>query len=165
MNISEFHLRLFVRARSHGLVLDANLLLLVVVGGLGVEQIRRFKRTRKFEPDDFRLMSHVLNLFPRVLVSPNILTEVSNLLGQIDASFRRRAFEVFRGKLLELDEVFVPSQTASGNALFTGLGLTDSGVFELARNSAMVLTDDLALSVALERRRVNVVNYNHLRYS
>lgn len=65
-----------------GCFLDANLLVLLVVGATGWELIRRHRRLQAFDALDYELLVGLLGNFQQVLVTPNILTETSSLLGQ-----------------------------------------------------------------------------------
>jgi hypothetical protein len=47
---------------------------------------------------------------------------------------------------------------------FVKIGVTDSGIFQLARSGILVLTDDAGLSGKLEKNDHDVLNFNHLRF-
>ena len=125
MNISEHYQKIFSRNRQRGIILDANLLLLIVVGDIGEDRIRSFKRTRKYEPEDYRLVKSIVSFFPRVIVTPNVLTEVSNLLSHLDENWQTLAFQIFQNQIDVLDEIFISSKTVWSNEIFLSLGLTD----------------------------------------
>ena len=59
--------------------LDANLIVLLIVGAVGRERISQHKRTRRFPPEDYDRLLDLLER-KRVFVTPNTLTEASNLL-------------------------------------------------------------------------------------
>lgn len=62
-----------------------------------------------------------------------------------------------------VEERHLPSAEVAKGAEFSRLGLTDSSILLLAQEDLIVLTDDLPLSLALHRRGVEVINFNHLR--
>ena len=61
------------------IVVDTNLLLLLVIGITDRSLIAKHKRTRSFEAEDFDLLVSVLAGYDQVVVTPHIMTEVSNL--------------------------------------------------------------------------------------
>ena len=68
---------------ASGLSVDANLLVLLVVRVTDKNLISTHKRVRrKFDTDDSELLCSLMRRFPRLLVTPNTLTESSNLLPQ-----------------------------------------------------------------------------------
>ena len=80
------------------------------------------------------------------------LTEASNLLAQHGEPERSRFFEVLRILIEENEEIVVTSKTASQNAEFNRLGLTDAGLLEVVSDSNPLITVDLALYLAATRK-------------
>lgn len=67
--------------RRDGIVLDTNLLLLYCVGLYDPFVISRFtERLSRYTVDDFRLLIRFTRLFKKIIVTPNVLTEVVNLI-------------------------------------------------------------------------------------
>lgn len=146
------------------LILDANLLLLFIVGTTDRDLIAKHRRLRKtFSLDDFDLLWRLITDAPHVFVTPNTLTETSNLLGYIDEPARTQVFKMFRALIPSTNEEYVESQKAAGVEEFLRLGLTDSGLLEIASKSRSLLTTDLDLYIAALNRGVSAVNFNHLR--
>lgn len=46
---------------------------------------------------------------------------------------------------------------------FGKFGLTDAGIYEVARGNYLVLTDDFKLSQHMLSRHIEAINFNHLR--
>jgi len=145
------------------LVIDANLLLLFVVGFVNRELISRHKRLKAFSTDDFDLLCEVLSSSQNVVVTPNTLTETSNLLGQIDEPAHSQLFNGFRSLIGSSQEEHVSSQVAAEAKEFIRLGLTDAALLELTDSSRSLLTTDLELYLATLNRGASAVNFNHLR--
>jgi len=76
-------LRLIHRYRSRGVLVDTNILLLHFVSDYDRELVPRFKRTATFAVDDYDLLIKLLTRFNSVVTTPNVLSEVSNLAGQL----------------------------------------------------------------------------------
>jgi hypothetical protein len=77
--------QLLGRYKSRGILIDTNLLLLYFVGKYDPRRILSFGRTksRAFTLEDFKLLLVVFDYFDRVITTPNILTEVSNLSSKL----------------------------------------------------------------------------------
>lgn len=149
--------------RAKGIVVDANLLLLYFLGSYDPERIPRYKRTRVYTIDDFRMLKRFLHQFASLVTTPNILTEVSNLSTQLPEDVRRSYFEEFMRQVGVLDEQYLPSDEVVQNDLFGHLGLTDTAIADLSKRSLLVLTDDFKLAGRLHSLEIDVINFNHIR--
>lgn len=162
-------LKLIERYCTKGILVDSNLLLLYFVGLYDATMIQRFKRTKVFFPDDFALMTRFIGQFRRIVTTPNIMAEVSNLAGQLGGSAKDHFFHSFARKIHvlgsenKLDEQYVSSQEASQIEAFVALGLTDSVIIHLANDRFPVLTDDFRLAGILDHLGIDVINIHHLR--
>lgn len=145
------------------ILIDANLLLLFVVGMTSRNLISRHKRCKAFSLDDYDRLCRVLASSREVLVTPNTLTETSNLLGYIDEPARSQLFHSLRKVIHSTSELCVDSGSASEASEFIRLGLTDAAQLHLLDSSRSLLTTDLSLYLAALRRGDNAVNFNHLR--
>ena len=144
--------------------MDANLLVLLVAGALDPEIIAKHKRLREFGTEDFERVQEWVNQFECVLVTPNTLTEASNLLGQHREPERSRLLEFLRNLIGESNEVVVASADAAGHPSFHRLGLTDAGLLGLVSQDAPLLTVDLDLYIAASKADpASATNYRHLQ--
>ncbi len=153
-------------APGRALLLDANLLLVLIVGEVSRGEVGRFKRTRAYSADDYDLLRRAVDWFAPVVVTPHILTEVSNLAGQLDGRLRAQAFVVLAAVIPALDERVARSSDVVRDPLFRRLGLSDAAVAFIVRNEprpVTVLTDDLDLYLALTAAGADAINFNHLR--
>lgn len=149
--------------KSAALILDASLLVLFVVGTTSRGLIERHKRLKAFTVEDFDLLCRLIAGAPQVVVTPNILTEASNLLRQIEEPARSRILETFRQVVLTSDEEYLASRNAVGVNEFLRLGLTDSASLEVVRDTRSLLTTDLDLYLSAVARGRVALNFNHLR--
>jgi len=149
--------------RTKGALVDTNLLLLYFVGRYDEEQIPRFKRTKVYTIDDFTLLAVFLARFQCLVTTPNILTEVSNLSGQLPEPAKTVYFQEFKRQVRILEENYWPSVQACESPYLERLGLTDSVIADISKDKYLVLTDDLRLSGFLEKLRIDVINFNHIR--
>lgn len=145
------------------LLIDSNLLLLLVVGWNDRARISKFKRTAQFTIEDFECLIDFVKQFRGIVTTPSILTEVSNLLGQLPHEVRRSFYEQFARDLKGLHEHHTPSQQLCGEKGFPRFGLTDTAIRRAAPLKCTVLTDDLRLYQYLGNLHVDVINFNHVR--
>ncbi len=145
------------------LVIDSSLLLLLVVGIASRDHIARFKRTCKYTAADFDLLTRVIAPYGVILVTPNIVTEVSNFAGYLDGKLRTRCMQTLAALLQAWNEHYVSSAHLASSTPFLRLGLTDASIQELANEADTVLTDDLDLYVAVSTSGHTAINFNHVR--
>ena len=147
-----------------GVLLDSNLLLLLVVGMSDRQQVARFKRLNIFAVEDFDLLVAITAAFRHVYVTPNVVTEVSNLAGALFGESKRRCFEMLRALLQKAEELIIESRVASEHDMFVEFGVTDAVLGICAGDPPLVLTVDFPLARILAARGRPVVNVNHLRH-
>jgi hypothetical protein len=164
-NMIEQCRQLVSRYRRSGVVVDTNILLLYFMGRFAPDQITRFKRTASlFNTEDFALLVVLLDQFERLLTTPTILAEVSNLSASLGEPLRTTYFEKLKKEISLLEEHFTRSTDAVESECFIRLGLTDAAIHALARQNAnLVLTADFDLYYFLLSKELDVINFNHLR--
>jgi rRNA-processing protein FCF1 len=160
-------LRSLSRYLGQGLLLDANILLVFAVGLFDPLLIARHKRTREnYNPEDFELTEEIIELFhpaPR-FSTPQLLTEVSNLLAQSQDTLSRLLFVRLAEVIAIHEEHYMPSSRLAAHGQFATLGRRDIAVLELAsQKRAVVVTDDSRFADYLGRNRVDVVKFRDLK--
>lgn len=161
--MNEYATALVREYSPRGLLVDANVLLLYFIGSYDRSLITRYKRTRVFEERDYDTVLAFFGAFARLVTMPNILTEVSNLSTALADSIRPAYLRRFAAALGPFTEEYAPSQDTVRLPIFTRLALTDAGIEQVARDTYLVLTDDLDLYRHLERSGIAVLNFNHIR--
>jgi len=149
--------------RKAGVIYDTNVLLLYFCGLYNQQLIGSFKRVSKFTVDDFGILCKVAQYFQSLITTPHILSEVSNLLDDVEGRFKDAAYAAFARQLTEVDEIFLPAKEISEAECFGKLGLTDSGIRILAEGKYLVLTEDFPLLSRLHSLGIDALNFNHLR--
>jgi hypothetical protein len=149
--------------RWEGLLIDSNLLLLLFVGLRDRDRIQKFKRTAQFTIRDFDRLAAFIKRFKEVVTMPSILTEVSNLLGQLPETLRYYSWQHFAHGLKNLREHYTPSQELGDESTFPKFGLTDTAILHAAGGKYLVLTDDFRLAHYLVGQNIDVINFNQLR--
>ena len=153
----------FQRYRQAGIMVDTNILLLFFIGAFDQDLIPKFKRTKTFSVEDYEVLVRFLSPFYRIATTPHILTEVSNLAGQLREPAKSEYFKKFSSEITLLEEENVASRDVAQTQEFVKFGLTDTGIIHLTKGKYLVLTDDFPLSQYLQSAGVDVVNFNHIR--
>lgn len=149
--------------RQRGVLLDTNILLLYFVGTLDPQLIPQFKRTKTFAIEDFVTLQALLQHVETYVTTPNILTEVSNLAGQLSGKWRDDYFNIFAQSLTLLDEQYVRSRDIAATSAFQRFGITDAGIIHVAQGKYLTITDDFPLSQYLRSQGADVLNFNEIR--
>lgn len=145
-----------------GYFTDANLLVLLVAGDTDPHIITRHKRLKQFTVNDYRMLRELIfEAGGLVYVTPNTLTEASNLLRNYGEPDRTRLSDTLAALINESREVVVRSVDAAANVAYQRLGLTDAGLLEVISADRPLLTVDVQL--AIEAAQVHPqasVNFN-----
>jgi hypothetical protein len=104
-----------------------------------------------------------LTHFAHVATTPTILTEVSNLLGQVPETIRPLLYQIFATAMRTFREGYVASADIVDVPGFHTFGLTDTNILHEENSKYLVLTDDFRLSQYLQTNGRDVVNFNHIR--
>ena len=138
-------------------------MLLLFVGSFERDLITSFKRLNTFTPEDYDTLVAVIKLFGSIVTTPNILTEVSNLSGELRDQMKNAYYGSFAHSLTLLNETYVRSADVVRTPIFRALGITDAAITLTARKGLLVLTEDLTLYRYLLSNRIDALNFNHLR--
>ena len=149
----------------YGYFLDSNLLVLLIVGSVGRDLISKHRRLQGYTAEDYDALLDLLERVERVFVTPNILTETSNLLGQHGEPERSYFLEALRSVIQDTEEVLVSSELAASNTEFIRLGLTDAVLLESVTEDIPLITVDSELYFAvMEKSRNAPTAVNFLRF-
>jgi len=154
-----------LQRRDDGAVLiDANLFVLLTVGTYDTREIARHRRLRsKYDLAAFDRLFAFIAQFDKIIATPGLLTEVSNLLSDRDDPVSvgvKRAFAVL---VKQAAEVYHPSCEIVDLPEFAWLGLTDAAQIRAAESlGCILLSDDGPLCDAALRRAVEAVHFSSL---
>jgi rRNA-processing protein FCF1 len=160
--------RLYERHRGNRVLLDSNLLLLFLVGGYSLSLIRTFKRVSDYSVQDYRLLVEFLGSFKILVVTPHVLTEVSNLANSLPQGIKTEWFRSFaellasQGSTPGLREHHIAADAIAKTREFYAFGITDAAI-SLISSDTLVVTADYRLSGTLRKKGVEVLNFSDLR--
>jgi hypothetical protein len=137
------------------------LLVVLVVGAISAEHIGRSNRTSQYSIDDYLLLREIVDTYDELAVTPHVLTETSNLLGQFSEPLKRACFATLAEMVPQWREDRVAASALVREEVFLRLGLADSSAFHLSATDVTVLTDDLDLYLATSRSGRRSINFAH----
>lgn len=154
------------RYRNAGVLVDTNLLLLYFVGWYDQGLIEKWGRTSdRFVSVDYDTLIIVLDQFDKLIVTPHVLTEVSNMLGYLQEPAKTECRERFSQVIRFLmEEKRTPGADLGEKPAFFLFGIADASIVDAATDTYLVLTDDLDLYGYLENKGVGVLNFNEIKW-
>jgi hypothetical protein len=142
--------------------LDANLLVLLIVGLTARRYISVHRRLRAYSLADFERLTALISVSAGVVVTPNVLSEASNLLRQISEPAKTEIAVAFREMIKRTQEIYVTSADAASRSEFLRLGLADSSLLEISKRNIVILSVDLDLYLAARAAGYDAFNFNHV---
>jgi predicted nucleic acid-binding protein len=147
---------------AKSVVLDTSLLVLLVTGYTDKRLIDRHKNLSAYDADGFDLLVETLSDYSLVVLTPNTLTEASNLLRQIGEPDRSRLTLMLGHLIGEHEERYIVSKDAVMEKTFSRLGLTDAALLIVAREYDSLLSADNDLYLAASTEGIEAFNFAHL---
>lgn len=146
------------------LLLDANVLLLLVVGSVAPEFVRSHKRLQAFSAEDFALLKEVVDAADEVTATVNAWTEVSNILDfGVAKPLRNGLIWGLKRQIDSLSEIYVTSRSVCADLAFWPLGLSDAAALMATNDRTTLLTTDVPLYEQALARGCDALNFHHLR--
>lgn len=141
-------------------MLDTVLVILLLVGFHNRKLIGKDKRLSTYVPEDLDTLARFVGLFESLVTTPNILTEVSNLTAHL---FNTDYPSELARQIAYMDEHYIPTKQLCLSGLFHRIGVSDTAIAHVSQGEFLVLTDDLRLVGHLEKQKIDVINFNHIR--
>ncbi len=137
---------LITKYKGKGVFVDANLLVLLLVGKVNLARIVKFKRTQNFEVSDFFLLERLVAWFGNPLVStPHVLSQVSDLT-DLSGCELSKVRTLLKTTIEIASERYSPALELVRHPLFERFGLGDASVAHVCAQNVVVLTADVELS-------------------
>lgn len=129
------------------ILIDSNALVLLIVGLIDPNQINKHRRTSLYTEKDFQKLSSIIQDLNRLIVLPNIWTEVDNLLNNyLTGTFKWPYVKIMREIVATTTERYLGSTSGIISDYFLDIGLTDSLIIEFRENFNLLITADSRLS-------------------
>lgn len=137
-------------SKGEGLIIDANLLLLLVIGAVeSGRYIRHSKRLKDFGVEDYDNVLKLIKPYKEIFITPYLATEVSNLI-DLNGEARQLAFEIARILFSSFKQIDVKINQDCESKFFLQFGITDNSLINLASNY-VILTNDHRLTAPLKK--------------
>jgi len=128
------------------ILIDANALVVLLLGFMNPSLINTHKRPSIYEKQDFDDLVFVIEKFENLLVLPNVWTEVDNLLNNFTGNRRYLYIEKLTETLKLVSERYIPTLHAIDDLAFIDLGVTDTLLLQVAKQCQLLITADSVLS-------------------
>ncbi len=136
--------RLVVKHASKGALIDTCLLLVLLAGGHSPSLIGNSKLSiDKFSNEDFLFLRNLLKPLHRIVITPQVLAELSNLSGKISGELKKSYYKNIIEYLKPAHEVHVVKDTLLAYPELPRLGFTDISILDFSKtNNFLIITDD-----------------------
>ncbi len=128
------------------ILIDANALVVLLLGFMNPSLINTHKRTSIYEKQDYDDLVFLIGKFENLVVLPNVWTEVDNLLNNFKGDYRYLYIEKLTETVKLVSEQYIPTLGATDDPAFVDLGVTDTLLLQAAKECQLLITADSALS-------------------
>jgi hypothetical protein len=146
--------------RPRFILLDANLLVVVIVGKTRRDLLGRGS-VKDYQWKDFKKLIELLAEFEATITTPQVLAEVNSLLNKTGYA-REECRARLASEIPFLKERLISSASVSTNPAFPRYGLTDLSIKEAASDDTLVLSSDWPLIGYLQQTGTSSLHYDHL---
>ncbi len=147
--------------RFKEIVIDTGPLLLYLIGFYSIRDLRRFNYDKK----DFILLVAFLKKFKKILVTPQVLAEASNLA---KSRLKEEKFSGFINSsiapLSGLGEEYIEKNEILKRTELPKFGITDTSLIGITERKKLLLTDDGPLFWYCNGKDVPVIHLGRLRF-
>ncbi len=144
--------------------LDTNLLLLLIIGNAIDDVVG--KRLKSYTRDDWNALRTYVESADRLISTPNVWTEVSNICTfGVHGDWHRQIHESLVVAIRGSVEISHASCEVTADPVFLQLGLTDCVWLSVLNDEddVVLLTDDISLYNIALSRGFKAKNFTHLR--
>ncbi len=128
------------------ILIDSNSLIVLLLGFIDPRQINKHKKTSIYVESDFYDLLNVIGNIDRLVVLPNIWTEVDNILNRLGGDLKFKYVQKIIETIKATSERYLSSIKGAENPYYYDLGLTDSLILECAKDCSLLVTSDSKLS-------------------
>ena len=144
--------------------LDTNLVVLRLVGEIAPELLGQHRRVRSFGIEDITVLEELCRSYDRLIVTPHVLAETSNLVGSGTQQVAPGAAAALSRYASEVEERHVSAQVLIEGRFAERFGFADASLIALAQAGVTILTEDFPLDGWLRHAGLPTVNFSHYRF-
>jgi rRNA-processing protein FCF1 len=143
-------------------IIDTNIFILFLAGQINENKIQRYTRNSLYTKEDYYLLLNILSNYDRIITSPNILTEVDNILNRITGEDKYKYLVLVMAIYKQTIEKYIKTEIISRNWFFDTLGITDSAILMMAKESELLISGDSSLCD--HARSLNIKTFDFKEY-
>ncbi len=162
MSIREKNIRTYFRK---GIIVDTGPLVLLLAGYYNYDLIGKSKLTAEFTKGDFDILTSFLSKFRKIIVTPHVLAELSNLINtRVNKSDFADFIERIIEKLSDFKEAYVQKDEIISREELKKVGITDTGILlACERDNNLILTKDFQFKGLCISKGLPVIHFDSLR--
>jgi hypothetical protein len=126
-------------------IIDTNIFILFLTGQINENRIKNYTRNSLYTKEDYYLLLNILSTYDRIITSPNILTETDNILNRITVEDKYKYLILVKTIYKQTIEKYIKTESISQNWFFDTLGITDSAILMMAKESDLLISGDSCL--------------------
>jgi predicted nucleic acid-binding protein len=126
-------------------IIDTNIFILFLAGQINENRIKNYTRNSLYTKEDYYFLLNILSHYDRIITSPNILTEVDNILNRITGEDKYKYLILVKTIYKQTMEKYIKTEIISQNMFFDTLGITDSAILMMAKESDLLISGDSSL--------------------
>jgi len=126
-------------------IIDSNIFILFLAGQINENKIKNYTRNSFYTKEDYYFLLTILSHYDRIITSPNIFTEVDNILNRITGEDKYKYLVLIKTIYKDTIEKYIKTETVSQNWFFDFLGVTDSSVLMMAKECELLISGDSSL--------------------
>jgi predicted nucleic acid-binding protein len=126
-------------------IIDTNIFILFLAGQINEKRIKNYTRNSLYTKEDYYFLLNILSNYDRIITSPSILTEVDNILNRITGEDKYRYLILVKTIYKQTIEKYIKTEIISQNLFFDTLGITDSAILMMAKESDLLISGDSSL--------------------
>ena len=123
-------------------IVDANIFILFLAGQINENKIKNYTRNSLFTRNDYYCLLNIISKYDRIITSPNIFTEVDNILNRITGEDKYKYLLLVKKIYKQTVEKFISTEIVSQNWYFDALGVTDSSILMMAKDCELLISGD-----------------------
>ncbi len=155
---------IIAKCKRKGILLDTELLLLLCVGIYRPQLVENSRITTNYSIEDFRIVAGIAAQYSPLYVSPQVLAEFSNHADRLGSKVMRKFYSSIEKILKVQFEVHIPKDVMVDENYLPALGFTDVSMMKICEeNDCVLFTADLQLASICTSKKIDVVNFNHIR--
>ena len=128
------------------IAIDANALVVLMIGIVDANLIKTHRRTSIYDRQDFEELVASIGNLEQLSVLPNVWTEVDNLLNSFSGHHKEIYIAELSHTIKITTELYQPSEKAVESNAFYDLGLTDTLLLNHAQDCKFLITSDSQLA-------------------